>query len=86
METTSEMITKRDLEVFATKRDLEAFEKVVNAKFDTVDAKFDAVIIRIDNLEKLIHHNIANNRWLIGTILLGLIAASAFIKYFPGGV
>ena len=76
METT---ITKKDLEAFATKRDLESFEKVVYAKFDTVN-------VRIDNLEKLIHHNIANNRWIIGTILLGLIAASAFIKYFPGGV
>ena len=72
-------ITKQDLEAFATKRDLESFEKVVNAKFDTVN-------VRIENLEKLIHHNIANNWWIIGTILLGLIAASAFIKYFPGGV
>ncbi len=63
----------------ATKDDIRQLEKLMDAKFETVS-------VRIDNLDKLIGNNIISNRWLIGILLSALTVFAAFIKYYPVGV
>ena len=63
----------------ATKDDIRQLEKLMDAMFETVS-------VRIDNLDKLIGNNIISNRWLIGILLSALTVFAAFIKYYPVGV
>jgi hypothetical protein len=63
----------------ATKDDMRQLEKFMDAKFETVS-------VRINNLEKLMGNNIISNRWLIGILLSALTVFAAFIKYYPVGV
>ena len=74
-----------------TKNDLDNLEKTLNAKYDglekSLNAKYEGleklVNTRFENLEKSITKDI---RWIITIVLIIVSIATAFIKYFPGGV
>ncbi len=60
---------------------IESLEKLLDSKITDLDRRFGENIVTINNR----HINqIRNNKWLIGILLTGMTAISAFFKYFPG--